>query len=57
MQGVGRIGGSMTDRKLAAIIGVWLIAFLLLPLLWASLRGFDPTFCDTYQSVCDWRRG
>ena len=48
-------GGSMTDRKLAAIIALWLIAFLLLPLAWASVRGFDPTFCDAHQ-VCDWRK-
>lgn len=46
----------MTDRKLAAIVAVWLIVVLLLPLAWAALRGFDPTFCDIYQSVCDWRR-
>ncbi len=46
----------MTDRKLAAIVAIWLIAAMLLPLAWASLRGFDPTFCDTYQVVCDWRR-
>jgi hypothetical protein len=45
----------MTDRKLAAIIALWLIAFLLLPLAWASVRGFDPTFCDAHQ-VCDWRK-
>ena len=56
MLAVGGQGGGMTDRKLAAIVAVWLIVVLLLPLAWAALRGFDPTFCDIYQSVCDWRR-
>jgi hypothetical protein len=48
------VGGSASDRKLAAIIAVWLIALLLLPLAWASVRGFDGTFCDSYEA-CDWR--
>jgi hypothetical protein len=47
----------MTDRKLGAIVAVWLIVVLLLPLVWATFRGFDPGFCDTYQSVCAWRWG
>ena len=47
--------GSVSDRRLAAIIAVWLIAILLLPLAWASVRGYDGTFCDSYEA-CDWRK-
>jgi hypothetical protein len=55
--GVGdrRLGGGVSDRMLAAIIALWLIALLLLPLAWASVRGYDGTFCDSYEA-CDWRK-
>jgi hypothetical protein len=49
------LGGGVSDRMLAAIIALWLIALLLLPLAWASVRGFDATFCEAYQA-CDWRK-
>jgi hypothetical protein len=49
------LGDRASDRMLAAIITLWLIAFLLLPLAWASVRGYDGTFCDSYEA-CDWRR-
>jgi hypothetical protein len=53
--GEAPLGGGVSDRRLAAIIALWLIALLLLPLAWASVRGYDGTFCDSYEA-CDWRK-
>ena len=40
----------MTDRKLAALIAVWVTVALLTILAWAELRGFDPALCDAYNT-------
>lgn len=44
-----------TDRVLAIALFETFALMTILFLAWCQWRGFDSSFCDSYQT-CDWRR-